>query len=89
MRCIFIYLAKLFLCAAVDKKLKSVLPRIYRELDDSLPQLFYNNAPSEIISFEISKAIARNMHGMEVKSVVDIVTMLYDPAKVNQPKPKR
>jgi len=89
MRSLFVNLAKFFLRIAVDKALEKALPKIYEELDTDLPQLLYNNAPKEIISFEISKAIARNMQGMETKPVVDIVTMLYDPAKVNRRKSKK
>jgi hypothetical protein len=84
MQIILIALAKFFLGVAIDKGLAKVLPKIYEELDDSLPTLLYNKAPKEIISFEISKAIARNMNGIETKEMVDIVTMLYDPASVNQ-----
>lgn len=89
MRSVFVNLAKFFLRIAVDKALEKALPKIYEELDTNLPQLFYNNAPKEIVSFEISKAIARNMNGMETKPVIDLVTMLYDPAKVNRRKSKK
>lgn len=84
MQIILIALAKFFLGVAIDKGFAKVLPKIYEELDDSLPTLLYNKVPKEIISFEISKAIARNMNGIETKEMVDIVTMLYDPASVNQ-----
>jgi len=89
MRSLFVNFAKFFLRLAVDKALEKALPKIYEELDSDLPGLIYNKAPKEIISFEISKAIARNMDGAAVKPVTEIVKMLYDPAMVNQHKSKK
>jgi hypothetical protein len=89
MRLVFLNLAKFFLRLAVDKALEKALPKIYKELDTDLPPLFYHQAPKEIISFEISKAIVRNMNGIEAKPVTEIVKMLYDPAMVNQHKSKK
>jgi hypothetical protein len=86
MRPIFLYLAKFFLRLAVDKALEKTLPKIYDQLDKDLPQLLYNNAPKEIVAFEISKVIAQNVKTAKYKPIVDIVTMLYDPAQASRSK---
>ena len=83
MRIVFLKLAQFFLKLAIDKTLSAALPKIFSQLDADMPLLLCNNAPKEIISYEVSKAIARNMNGMEPKPIIDIVTMLYDPTKAS------
>jgi hypothetical protein len=84
MHILFTVLAKIFLEMAISKTLKKALPNIFKEIDSEVPKLIINNAPKEIVSYKISQAIAKNMNGNVSKDVLDIVTMLYDPAKVGR-----
>lgn len=84
MRVIFLFLAKFFLKQAINKTLKKALPSIFSEIDNQIPLLIANNAPNEVVSFKISQITAKNTNGNYSQAMIDIVTMLYDPATVRK-----
>lgn len=81
MKPFLIRLAKALLKLALDEGLRSVLPRVYRQLDAEVPLLLYNNAAPDKVKGAVASAISNATGHRASSNQVEAVLGLYDPVK--------
>lgn len=81
MKKLFVRLAKILLRLALDKAIRQVLPKIYENLDISVPIAIVNGASPTVIQSEISY-LAKKFSKEEVSdTAVEALALLYNPIK--------